>query len=66
MLKYVDFYSMAVTNLRLALGCRNTPALSAGSSISKTMVSTQSGSYRVIEGYPKIVPACMEKLEFLA
>jgi len=25
-----------------------------------------SGSYRMIEGYPKIVPAYMERLEFLA
>jgi hypothetical protein len=57
---------MAVTYLHLASGHSNTPALSAGRSISKTMVSTQSGSYRVIEGYPKIVPAYMEKLEFLA
>jgi hypothetical protein len=36
-LKSVDFYSMAVTNLRLASGHRNTPALSAGSTKSKTM-----------------------------
>jgi len=57
---------MAMTNLHLALGHRNTSALIAGSSISKTVVSTQSGSYRVIEGYPKIVPAYMGKLEFLA
>jgi len=46
---------------------RNTPALSADSSISTPKVSTQSGSYRVIEGYPKIVPACrLERMAFVA
>jgi hypothetical protein len=45
---------MAVTNLLFASGHRNTPALSAGSSISKTMASNQPGSYRVFEGYPKL------------
>jgi hypothetical protein len=65
-LKSVDFYSMAMTNLHLASGHKNTPALPAGCSISKIMVSTQSGSYRVIEGYPKVLPACMERLEFFA
>jgi hypothetical protein len=65
-LKFDDFYNMAVTNLHFASGHRSTPALSADCSISETMVSTQSGSCRVIEGYPKIVPTYMEKLEFLA
>jgi len=56
-----------VTNLHLASGHRHTPALSAGSRISTPKVSTQSGCYRVIEGYPKIVPAHrLERMAFVA